>query len=71
MDEVISSSYVESESITSSIENYVNSTYSGVESMTIEDFELNSHAASGMGVVGIAVLISIASASIIRFFYHV
>lgn len=65
MDEFISSS---SSSINSVSETY--DTYSGVESMSIEKYDLNGNAFSGFGAAATCLIISIAIAGIIKIFYH-
>ena len=67
MDELISSS------TTSSIQNYMTneSTYSGVESISIEDYKMGENAAIGFSAAGTGILISLGIAAVIRFFYQV
>lgn len=67
MDEFISSS------TTSSIQNYITSesTYSGVESISIGDYKLGENASIGFGAAGAGIIISLGIAAVIRFFYQV
>ena len=67
MDELISSS------TTSSIQNYITSesTYSGVESISIDEYKLGENAAIGFSAAGVGIMISLGIAALIRFFYQV
>ena len=65
MDEFIDST------ICSYSESIASDAYSGVESMTIEDFNLAESSAVGMGAAACGVVVSIAIAGIIRIFYNV